>query len=71
MEKNCQFLCKTESYTLDPDDDHDGDQDSQSELDDLVRNLELPKSKPELLGSRLQQWNLLESDASISLLSSP
>ena len=29
---------------------------SQSELNDLVRDLELPKSKVELLGSRLQQW---------------
>ena len=84
MEKNCQFLCKPESYTLDSDDDHDDDQDSvgpepstladpqphlisQSELNDLVRNLEWPKSKPELLSSRLQQWNLLEKDASISL----
>ena len=68
MEKNCQFLCKPESYTLDSDDDHDDDQDSagpepsksadpdfdpshsspephlisQSELNDLVRDLELP-----------------------------
>ena len=40
---------------------------SQSELNDLVRDLELPKSKAELLGSRLQQWNLLESDVRISL----
>ena len=28
---------------------------SQSELNDLVRDLELPKSKAELLGSRLHQ----------------
>ena len=40
---------------------------SQSELNDLVRDLELPNSKAELLGSRLQQWNLLESDVRISL----
>ena len=40
---------------------------SQSELNDLVRDLELPKSKVELSGSRLQQWNLLESDVKISL----
>ena len=39
---------------------------SQSELDDLVRDLELPKSKAELVGSRLQQWNLLESDVKVS-----
>ncbi|XP_042233773.1 protein lava lamp-like [Homarus americanus] len=32
---------------------------TQNELNDLVRDLELPKSKVELLGSRLQQWNLL------------
>ena len=32
---------------------------TQSELNDLVRDLHLPKNKAELLGSRLQQWNLL------------
>ena len=40
---------------------------SQSKLNDAVRDLELPKSKVELLGSRLQQWNFLESDVRISL----
>ncbi|CAH1970640.1 unnamed protein product [Acanthoscelides obtectus] len=35
---------------------------TQSELNDLVRDLEL---KAELLGSRLQQWNLLENDVSV------
>ena len=30
---------------------------SQSLLDNLVRDLELPKGKAEMLGSRLQQWN--------------
>ena len=39
---------------------------SQSELNDFVRDLELPKSKAELLGSRLQQWNLLKSDVKVS-----
>lgn len=33
---------------------------SQEDLNDLVRDLELPKGKAELLGSRLQQWNLLQ-----------
>ena len=31
----------------------------QEELNDLVHDLELSKSKAELLGSRLKQWNLL------------
>jgi hypothetical protein len=31
---------------------------TQEKLNDLVRDLDLPKSKAELLGSRLQQWNL-------------
>jgi len=33
---------------------------TQEELNDLIRDLVLPKSKAELLGSRLQQWNLLK-----------
>ena len=32
---------------------------TQQELNDLVHDLNLPKRKSELLGSRLQQWNLL------------
>ncbi|KAM4043751.1 uncharacterized protein ACNLHF_014021 [Anomaloglossus baeobatrachus] len=40
---------------------------TQSELNDLVRDLDLPKSKVELLGSRLQQWNLLAGDVDSSL----
>ena len=31
---------------------------TQDELNDLVRDLELSKSKAELLGSRLKQWNM-------------
>ncbi|GBM94192.1 hypothetical protein AVEN_219095-1, partial [Araneus ventricosus] len=38
---------------------------TEPELNDLVRNLELPKSKSQLLGSRLQQWNLLEKGVKI------
>jgi len=39
---------------------------TQDELTDLVRDLELSKSKSELLGSRLKQWNLLEKNVRIS-----
>ncbi|KAK4887859.1 hypothetical protein RN001_004130 [Aquatica leii] len=39
---------------------------TQSELNDLVRDLQLPKTKSQLLGSRLQQWNLLEKGVQIS-----
>ena len=39
---------------------------SQNELKDLVRDLELPKTKSELLSSRLQQWNLLADGVRIS-----
>jgi hypothetical protein len=35
---------------------------TQQELNDLIRDLDLPKSKVELLGSRLQQWNILEDN---------
>jgi hypothetical protein len=35
---------------------------TQHELNDLIRNLDLEKSKTELLGSRLQHWNLLEEN---------
>jgi len=30
---------------------------TEGELSDLIRDLELPKNKAELLASRLQQWN--------------
>ena len=33
---------------------------TQEELNDLLRDLNLPKSKAELLGSKLQQWNFLK-----------
>ena len=36
------------------------------ELNDLVRDLELSKSKAELPGSRFKQWNLLEKNVRIS-----
>ncbi|GBN42007.1 hypothetical protein AVEN_182617-1 [Araneus ventricosus] len=36
------------------------------ELNDLVRDLELSKSKAEILASRLQQWNLLEKNVRVS-----
>ncbi|GBM17169.1 hypothetical protein AVEN_47577-1 [Araneus ventricosus] len=39
---------------------------TQPELNDLVRDLELPKSKSQLLVSRLQQWNLLENSVKVS-----
>ncbi|GBM43973.1 hypothetical protein AVEN_187577-1 [Araneus ventricosus] len=39
---------------------------TQPELNDLVRDLELPKRKSQLLGSRLQQQNLLEKGVKIS-----
>lgn len=35
---------------------------SQSDLNDLVRDLDLTKEKSEILGSRLKQWNLLQTD---------
>ena len=40
---------------------------SQEESNDLIRDLDLPKSKAELLGSRLQQWNLLKENVRISV----
>lgn len=39
---------------------------NQEELNDLVRDLSLSKQQAELLGSRLQQWNLLTDDTTIS-----
>jgi hypothetical protein len=42
---------------------------TQEELNDLVRDLDLPKSNAELLDSRLQQWNLLKGNVRISVYS--
>ena len=39
---------------------------SQGELNDLVRNLDLTKTKAEILGSRLQQWNLYDGKGKTS-----
>ena len=36
-------------------------------LNYLVRDLDLPKSKTEMLGSKLQQWNLLKENVGISV----
>ncbi|XP_031630890.1 uncharacterized protein LOC116345586 [Contarinia nasturtii] len=38
---------------------------SQGDSNDLVRDLNLSKNMSELLGSRLQQWSLLQKDVSI------
>jgi len=40
---------------------------TQEELNDLIRDLDLPKCKAELLGSRLQQSNLLKGNVRISV----
>ena len=39
----------------------------QSELNDLVRDLNLTKNQAEILGSRLQEWNLLSDETRISV----
>jgi len=40
---------------------------TQEELNDLIRDLDLPKCKAELLGSRMQQWNFLKENIRISV----
>jgi len=39
---------------------------TEGELNDLIRDLELPKNKAELLASRLQQWNLLHHSVKVT-----
>ena len=39
---------------------------TECELIDLIRDLELPKNKAELLASRLQQWNLLDHSVKVT-----
>ena len=40
---------------------------TQEKLNYLIRDLDLPKSKVELLGSKLQQWNILKENVRISV----
>ena len=40
---------------------------TQTDLNDLIRDLKLSKSQAELLGSRLKQWNLLDNVTKISI----
>jgi len=40
---------------------------TQNELNDLVRDLELPKVKAELLASRMKQWKYLDEGVKITL----
>jgi len=44
---------------------------TQKELNDLVRDLELPKVKAELLSSRMKQWKYLDEGVKITLSLSP
>ena len=41
---------------------------TEGELNDFIKDLELPKNKAELLASRLQQWNLLHHSAKVTFL---
>jgi len=40
---------------------------TEEDLNNLIRDLDLPKNKAELLGSRLQQWNILKENVRISV----
>ncbi|KDR22943.1 hypothetical protein L798_00777, partial [Zootermopsis nevadensis] len=44
---------------------------TESELNDLIRDLELPMNKAELLASRLQQWNLLDHFVKVTTFRTP
>lgn len=57
--------------TREPDDDNDDEvleygKFNQSELNDLVRDLDLPKAKAELLASRLAEKNCLAANVRVS-----
>jgi len=39
---------------------------TEGELNDLIRDLKLPKNKAELLASRLQQWNVLHHSVKVT-----
>ena len=39
---------------------------TEGELNDLIKDLELPKNKAELLASMLQQWNLLNHSVKVT-----
>ena len=43
----------------------------QNELNDLVRDLELPKVKTELIASRMKRWKYLDEGMKITLSLSP
>ena len=52
--RNKKFDITTETHLI-----------NESKLNDLVRDLDLPKVKAELLASRLKQWNLLQSGVKV------
>ena len=39
---------------------------TEGKLSDVIRDLELPKDKAELLASRLQQWNLVHHSVKVT-----
>ena len=67
VDDNAQITCTSRDPTFLPTAaDKEPHRISQHELNDLVRDLGLSKIKAELLGSRLQQWNLLQDDVTTS-----